>query len=292
MRQSEAMRQSIRITLIAVGAALCGAAGAVILGSRAWHRETARMAARVVAAGQDAPPRTFEPESLAGLPAPVVRYFAFALTPGQPLVRTARVEHAGEFRTAPGAGWSPFRSVQHFSADPPGFVWDARIAMVPLLGVRVRDGYLGGEASMLGRVAALVPVVDQKGTPELAAGALHRYLAESAWLPTALLPREGLAWEAVDDSTARVTLTDSGIAVSLDAHFGPSGEIVRVEAERYRDVDGVGALTPFVGYFRHYAEVAGMRIPMEGEVEWILPEGRFSYWRGRVERIEYDVGRS
>lgn len=226
-----------------------------------------------------------------GLPAPVARYFEFALTPGQPLVRTARVEHAGEFRTSLDAPWSPFRSVQHFSADPPGFVWDARIDMMPVLGVRVRDSYLGGEAGMLGKVAALVPVVNERGSPEIASGALHRLLAESAWLPTTLLPREGLVWEAVDDSTARVTLTDSGVTVSLDVHFAAPGGIDRVEAERYRDVGGVGVLTPFVGHFGEYAEVQGMRIPREGEVEWILPEGRFTYWRGRVERIEYDFRR-
>jgi hypothetical protein len=249
------------------------------------------MVARVTAAGRSADRRTFDQRALAGLPVPVVRYFEFALTPGQPFIRTARVEHRGEFRTGLDAPWSPFRSVQHFSADPPGFVWDAKIDMVPVVGVRVRDRYLSGEAGMLGKVAALVPVVDQQGSWELAAGALHRYLAESAWLPTALLPREGLVWEAVDDSTARVTLTDSHVRVSLDVHFATSGEIARVEAERYRDVDGVGVLTPFVGHFRDYVRVDGMRIPREGEVEWVLPEGRFSYWRGRVERIDYDFGK-
>lgn len=279
----------LRLALCYGGALVAALAAALVLGARTWHRESARMAARVVASARSAPRRTFQPEALAGLPAPVVRYFEFALRPGQPLVRIARIEHAGEFRTGPDAGWSPFRSVQHFSADPPGFVWDASLDMVPLVGIRVRDGYLGGHAAMLGKVAALVPVVDQEGTPELAAGALHRYLAESAWFPTALLPRDGLTWEAVDDSTARVTLTDAGIGVTLQTHFGPSGEIVRVEAERYRDVAGVGVLTPFVGHFRAYREIHGMQIPMEGEVEWILPEGRFSYWRGQVERLEYRV---
>lgn len=285
------MKRWARVTLIAAGALVGGVAGAAVLGARAWDRATSRAVARVVAAGRGAHPRTFRAEALVGLPAPVARYFEFALTPGQPLVRTARVEHAGEFRTSLDAAWSPFRSVQHVSADPPGFVWDARIDIVPVVGVRVRDGYLAGEAGMLGKVAALVPVVDQQGSPELAAGALHRYLAESAWLPTSLLPREGLVWEAVDDSTARVTLTDAGVTVSLDVHFAASGRIERVEAERYRDVGGVGVLTPFVGHYRDYVEVEGMRIPGEGEVEWILPEGRFSYWRGRVERIEYDFGR-
>ncbi len=273
--------------MIGAAALLGGAVGGAMLAARMWDHATTRIAARVTAAGLDADPRIFDPGTLRGLPAPVVRYFEFALTPGQPLVRTAQVEHAGEFRSGPDAAWSRLRSVPHISADPPGWGWDARIDMIPLVGVRVRDSYLTGRAAMLGKVAALVTVVDQQGSPELAAGALHRYLAESAWLPSALLPREGLVWEAVDDSTARVTLTDSAVRVSLDVHFAASGEIVRVEAERYRDVDGIGVLTPFAGHFREYMEVEGMRIPKEGEVEWVLPGGRFSYWRGTVERIHY-----
>lgn len=275
------------ITISAVLAVLGGLVGAGLLGTRGWQRSTARMTASVLQASRATPPAVYAPEAMAGLPAPVRRYFAFALTPGQPLVRSARIEHAGEFRTGLEADWSEFRSVQHFSADPPGFVWDARIDMVPLVGVRVRDGYLGGRASMLGRVAALIPVVDQRGGPELAAGALHRYLAESAWLPTALLPRDGLVWEAIDDATARVTLTDAGTVVSLDVHFSAAGELVRVEAERYRDVNGVPVLTPFVGHFSEYQAVAGMRIPMAGAVEWVLPEGRLTYWRGRITKAEY-----
>jgi hypothetical protein len=30
-----------------------------------------------------------------------------------------------------------------------------------------------------------------------------------------------------------------------------------------------------------------MRVPMSGEVSWILPEGPRPYWRGRVTRLEY-----
>jgi hypothetical protein len=271
--------------------ALGAAVGTALLGPLLWDRATKRMVARVTAAAGTASAGVYDPESLGGLPAPVARYFRFALTPGQPLIRGARVEHRGDFRTAPDAAWSPFRSVQHYSVDPPAFVWDARIEMIPLVGVRVRDSYLAGRAAILGRVAALLPVVDRQGGRELASGALHRLLAESAWLPTALLPREGLEWTAMDDTTARVTLRDAGLAVSLDVHFGASGEIVRVEGERYRDVNGAGVLTPFVGTFGDYAEVGGMRIPREGEVAWLLPGGPFSYWRGRAERIEYDLTR-
>ncbi|MEX2571094.1 MAG: DUF6544 family protein [Gemmatimonadota bacterium] len=271
--------------LLATGAA-AGLVAAGAAGTRAWNRATARSVAQVVSAASDRG-GVFEPAILEGLPAPVVRYFEFALTPGQPLIRAARVEHAGEFRTALDARWSPFRSTQHFSAEPPGFVWDARIAMIPVVGVRVRDRYLGGSAGMLGKIGALIPVVDQAGGRELASSALHRYLAESVWLPTALLPREDLVWEPLTDSSARVTLSDAGLSVSLDVHFGDAGEIVRVEGDRYRDVEGVGVRTPFVGHFRDYFASDGMRIPRRGEVAWILAEGTFAYWRGRATAVAY-----
>ncbi|HSH46677.1 MAG TPA: DUF6544 family protein, partial [Longimicrobiales bacterium] len=65
---------------------------------------------------------------------------------------------------------------------------------------------------------------------------------------------------------------------------------VRVVADRYRDVNGVPVLTPFEGTFGAYGEVDGMLIPLEGEVGWMLPDGRFPYWRGRVAKVEYGYG--
>lgn len=185
-----------------------------------------------------------------------MRYFEFALTPGQPLVRRARLRQAGEFAVRPGQ-WMPFTAVEHFAVQPPGFVWDDSIRMAPLLSVRVRDSYLRGEGSVHGKFAALVPAVDQGGTPEMAASALVRYLAEAAWLPSALLPSAGVRWQPAHD---RAT------TVSLDVHFGARGEIVRVSTDRHRDINGSPVLTPWVGHFRDYARIDGMMVPMAGEV--------------------------
>jgi hypothetical protein len=265
-----------------LGAVVAGAVAAASIGTLSWNRATAEIA-RLEADASG----VYRPEQFAGLPAPVARYFAFALTPGQPLIRTARVTHVGEFRSALGAAWAPFRSVEHFSASPPGFVWDATIRMAPIVGVRVRDSYRGGEGAMRASVAGLIPVVDEAGTPEMASASLMRYLAEAVWLPTALLPGPHLRWEPISDSAARATLTDAGVTVSVDFHFGPRGEIVRATADRYRDVDGVGVLTPWAGSFGDYAVLDGMQVPMHGEVAWELPEGTLTYWRGHIERVDY-----
>ena len=273
---------------VAVLAALgLGVAIAVVLAAATvrWRRATAR-AVSLLGAGPPEPGR-YLPDQLEGLPAPVVRYFEFALTPGQPLVRRARVTQEGTFARSRDA-WSPFSAVEDFAVWPPGFVWDATIHMLPLLPARVRDSYLRGEGTMQGTLAGVVSIVDQRGTPELAAGALLRYLAEGPWVPTALLPAAGVHWDAVDDSTARATRSDGGTAVSMDVHFGPAGDIVRITAQRYRDVDGKGVLTPWRGSFADYERVDGMMVPHSSEVGWVLPDGWLPYFRARNTSLKYE----
>jgi len=49
-------------------------------------------------------------------------------------------------------------------------------------------------------------------------------------------------------------------------------------------------LTPWSGSFRKYEDRHGSRIPVEGEVEWQLPEGSLPYWKGQLTEIQYDFG--
>ena len=183
--------------------------------------------------------------------------------------------------------WKPFTAIEYFSVHPPGFVWDATIRASPLLPVRVRDSYLAGQGSMRGALAGLVPVVDHHGTPEIAAGALVRYLAEAAWLPTALLPYEGVKWTPIDQSSARVSLTDGPTSVWLDVLFGKNGEIDTVSTVRPRDVKGTPVLTPWMGHFHDYEAKDGMIIPLAAEVEWIVSGERVPYWRGEIIEASY-----
>jgi hypothetical protein len=177
-------------------------------------------------------------------------------------------------------------------ADRPGFDWDARIAMGLGLSARVHDAYALGEgllhAELLGWTLA-----DQRATRELALGELQRFLAEAPWMPTLLLPGQNVGWEEIDDASARATLADGATIAMLDFHFGDDGLIDRVSAaERYRLIDGRPVATPWEGRFWNYAERGGMRIPLDGEVAWMLPGGPLPYWRGHLESIAYDVERS
>jgi hypothetical protein len=229
----------------------------------------------------------FDVFQLAGLPAPVARYLAFALSPGQRIIAHAHLRSRGTFAAKPNA-WATFTAEQEVHTRPPELVWNARIAMMPLVPVRVCDRYVGGEGSMRATVAGLVTIVNQHGTPELAAASLQRFLAEAVWYPTALLPGETLSWSAIDDRSARVTLTDGRTTASLDVTFGATGEIETISAMRYRDVKGTPVLTPWVGHHRDYARLSGMMIPTSGEVAWVLSNRPEPYWRGRLISATFD----
>src|SRR5678816_3976518 len=102
--------------------------------------------------------------------------------------------------------------------------------MMPVIPVLVRDSYVDGQGAMRAAAGGLVTFVNLKGTPEMAAGSLQRFLAEAGWGPTALLPRAGLPWSALDETNSRVSLTDGETKNSIDVHFGSLGEIETVSA--------------------------------------------------------------
>lgn len=263
---------------------------AAALGGALWNRSTNRALKRLHSQETGLSVPVFSSEQLEGLPEPVARYFKFALPLGQLPIRCVRIEHAGEFRTGPKADWNPFTSVQHCSANPPGFVWDASVRMAPFLAVRVRDSYIGGGGAMQVKIAGLISVVDESDRAELDAGALHRYLAEAVWFPSALLPGRGVVWTAIDDMTALATLSDGSVSVSLQFGFNEQGEITRVfTPARYRETKGnVAQYAPWEGFHSHYASIGGLMVPMKSEVGWILSAGRFSYWRGKILDIKYE----
>jgi hypothetical protein len=55
-----------------------------------------------------------------------------------------------------------------------------------------------------------------------------------------------------------------------------------------RDVKGTSVPTPWEGRWLEYAERGGVRVPVRGEVAWILAEGRVPYWRGEITKVTYE----
>jgi hypothetical protein len=94
----------------------------------------------------------------------------------------------------------------------------------------------------------------------------------------------------VDDRSARGTISEGGMELTLLFTFNQDGllETVRTES-RGRMVRGKTVPTPWQGRFWNYGERSGMRVPLDGEVAWVLPEGSKPYWRGSIIESNYEL---
>lgn len=264
------------VTLLTVFGLL---AAALLRGRRRWAARTAFLRNRIGSvAGRAAEKVDFT--ELGGLPPPVERYFRHVLQEGQPLIGRVHLHQRGGFRPRPAmAAWSVMEAEQWFTVSPRAFLWDARVRMLPGVSVNVRDAYCGGRGWMTVKLLAVLPLIDAAEDARLSAAALQRYLAESVWFPTALLPGQGVVWEARGDRRARATLSDADVTVSLEFIFNDRDEVESVfSAGRYREVDGGYELTPWQGWFGPCIDSGGYLIPSSAEVGWLLPDGVYRYW--------------
>lgn len=267
----------------------------VVVGALQWRGQTASIRRLLVPAAPSV--ETVDFAELDDLPEPVRRYLRQALKDGQPVIRSARIRHSGQFDMGQGAPrWRRFTSDQFVVTDPIGFDWNGRIAMLPTIPARVHDAYVDGRGLLVASIGGAIPVarLGDPDTPEavrgdLDEGELLRFLAEAVWFPTALLPSETLRWEAADERSAIVHLRDGATRIELLFRFGDDGFVESIRSEgRGRYVDGAMIPTPWEGRFWNVQERSGMQIPMQGEVSWVLPEGRRPYWRGTVDEVEYE----
>lgn len=271
------------------------AVGLSAYGSKRWTDTTRALtnrleAARIDETAQSPSPARYDSRELEGLPAPVQRYFRAVLKEGQPVIAAVTLELAGTFNlSATGEQWKPFTSRQRAVIRRPGFLWDAQVSMLPGVAVRVVDSYIAGKGLLHAAILGLFTVADLSGCGEIARGEFMRFFAEAAWYPTALLPSQGVRWEAVDERSANATLVDGPLTLTLLFRFNDTGLIDSVRAEaRGAMVGKEMVMLPWEGRWSNYQARNGMTVPLTGEVAWLRPEGRKPYFLGTVTSLTYE----
>jgi hypothetical protein len=248
--------------------------------------EAARLDGRLCSAA----PARFNSQELKDLPAPVKRYFRAVLKEGQPIVSALTIDMTGTFNMSGTAEqWKPFNSRQRVVACRPGFLWDARISIAPGLVARVVDSYVAGEGLLHAAVLGLFTVAKVQGGGEIARGEFMRFFAEAAWYPTALLPSQGVRWEAVDAHSANASIADGPLTLTLLFRFNNAGLINSVRAKERGDLVGDKVvMMPWECRLSDYQVRDGMTVPLTGEAAWIRPEGRKPYFRGTLTSVRYE----
>jgi hypothetical protein len=236
------------------------------------------------------PPTRYDARELEGLPAPVQRYFRAVLKDGQPIITAVTIDLSGTFNLSPsGEQWRSFTSHQRVATRRPGFLWDAKISMLPGVKVRVVDSYIAGHGLLHATVQGLYTMADLRGDGDIARGEFMRWFAEVPWYPTALLPSQGVRWEAVDDRSANATVVDGPLSLTLLFRFDEAGLIASFRAEaRGGMVGGQMVMAPWEGSWSDYRLRDGVLVPSTGEVAWMRPEGRKPYFVGTVTALAFE----
>jgi hypothetical protein len=276
--------------LVAVGLVVAGL-GATWIGARrqqnAWAADIERLVRGRAAHGVAAPAGA---QVLERLPPPVARYLRLALPSPKPIL-DVRIRQTGTLRTdATSERWMAFDAEHVVVPAAPGFVWNARVRVAPLLHVRVRDALIDGRGSGQVSLMSAFPMSADAGGIEMNSGSLHRYLAEAVWYPTALLPSAALTWTDIDATRALATLTSRGVTVSLEFRFADNGEVTGIfTPARWGTFPGGYRQVPWEGHFRDYRERDGVVVPAEGEVGWYIDNEWRAVWKGVV--VGYDARR-
>jgi hypothetical protein len=227
---------------------------------------------------QDPVDAVFGDDELAGLPEPVRRYLQRAIAPGTPLAAAARLRMRGHIKLG---RWLPFRARQ-LLAPHRGTVWTARIAGL----ISGSDRYAAGSGGMDWKLAGLVRLVHAEG-PDVSRSSAERAAGEAIWLPTALLPRFGVAWTADRERTITARFEVDSRSVQVEYRLDEHGRIQSLVFDRWGDPLNKGefGLHPFGGEVIQHRTFHGVTIPSAGSVGWFYGTDRWNegeFFRYRI----------
>ncbi|WP_024793186.1 DUF6544 family protein [Tomitella biformata] len=209
---------------------------------------------------------TFDESEIAGLDEPVRRYLSTAIAPNTPLHSCVQIKMRGTIKLR---RWLPFRARQ-ILAPTTGFIWRARVAGL----ISGYDQYFEESGAMRWRLGGLLPLAQMSG-PDVSRSAAGRGAAESVWAPTTLLPRFGVRWAAVDETTITARRALGPTETSLTLRLDGTGQIASFIFDRWGDPDSSGAwgLHPFGGEVTAHRVFDGMSIPSAGRLGWNFGTG-------------------
>lgn len=277
-----------KMILIIISAVLLFFIGFYFIGVYTTNSSIDERAEKLIEIAKEHPSEKFYYSEIDSLPAPVQKYFRFAINEGTVKPRFARLKQSGKFKTNIGADFKDLSAEQYSITNKPGFIWNGEIDFAKLIWVKGIDTYFNGEGSLLIKFMSGITISNETGK-EIAQAQVVRWLFEALWYPSALLPSGNLIWVGIDSSSAKILFTENEIQVDAVVHFNNDGSISKIKTQRYMTTTAGPVPTDYTGYFSEYKYVNGIRVPLHGEVEWNLDNQDFLYGIFDINKIEFDV---
>ena len=276
----------IKIVLTILGVIVALTASVCVIGNIAFTKKAKEEGKGLFRDGEEITPEIVTDEDMEGLPEPVQRYLRYTQIIGKEKIKTVRLKQGGYFRMKENQKWMPIKAEQYFNVNSVEFIWIAKVRVAPLVSIYAKDEFIEGKGNLVVKLLGLIKVVDAKGY-EVDHGELMRFLAECIWFPSAFLS-DYIRWEAIDNGSAKATISYKGINASAIFHFNEKGEVTKITAKRYREVNGKFALEDWEGQIVEYKTFNGVIIPNKVNIIWKLKTGDFCYDKVEIIDIEYN----
>ena len=155
--------------------------------------------------------------------------------------------------------------------------------------VAARDLYCDGYGEMKVKLLNLIKVAFDN-SKEVAQSALITIFCEFMLIPSYLL-LDNVKWKQIDNYSVRGTFIDNGIEVSGIFYFNEKGLFTHFETfDRYFTTGKNNyKKVKFSAVVESYKNQDNLKIGEKVKIMWHLPEGDFEYYKGTIDRIEFNV---
>jgi hypothetical protein len=231
--------------------------------------------------------KVFSEETVHHLPEQLKRYLLVCGYMNTPVPINANVYWTESFlKLSPKNDWGEIQTTQFNSVNPIARTSLMRFISMPFIG---RDIYRDGYGEMKGKLFNLFRIVFTN-SKETAQSALITVFSEFLFIPGyILLPN--IEWESLSENTVRATLMDNGIVVSGVFHFDEDGLFSHFETDdRYYETGkNTYNKVKYSAVVDSYKNQGGIKIPERVRIIWHLTEGDYEYYKGIVNKIEFNV---
>jgi hypothetical protein len=115
-------------------------------------------------------------------------------------------------------------------------------------------------------------------------GEFQRWLSESVWFPTNLLPSEHLKWTEIDQHSAKLSFHYNESSIEFVVTINDLGEIEQMETKRFMQK---GSKEIWIVKFADYKKMNGVFIPTRNEAFWRLEGNDFCY--ARFNLLDFEI---
>mgnify|MGYP001272612289 CR=1 FL=1 len=229
----------------------------------------------------------FTEELIKDLPEPLKKYLRVCGYINRPIPVNADVYWSESWlKMSPTKGWGKLHTTQFNSVKPIGRVAHMKFLTMP---VAARDLYRDGYGEINGKLLNLIKVAFDN-SKEVAQSALITTFCEFMLIPGYLL-LDNVKWKQIDDCSVRGRLIDNGIEVSGIFYFDEEGLFTHFETfDRYFTISKNNyKKVKFSIVVDSYKTWDKVKIPEKVKVMWHLLEGDFEYYKGTIDKIEFNV---